>query len=156
MKGYIKNTAPTWAHILKRSVGPGSTIDLEVLYEQYGIKHNLAKGDEFIGWLKNVKLKNKDQWKIILVSEEEELTAKDSKEEKEEKVEMEVNSNVPTRKMDVKDVVGLSVRKAREVVPTIMDVKLLKYAISEARNLAGKDSLCNILRKRVNELQLVL
>jgi hypothetical protein len=47
----------------------------------------------------------------------------------------------------------LSVRKARDAMPRMTDVALLKYALEEARPRAGKDSLCRILEKRIQELQ---
>ena len=59
-----------------------------------------------------------------------------------------------TKDMQIKDVIGLSVRRARDVVPHIMDLKLLQYAEKEASQLTGKDSLCRILRKRIKELQI--
>ena len=155
MNGYVKNVSNIWTHAMKRSIGPGAEIPLDELYEQYGKKHDLAEGQEFAQWLRTVKLKDSSRWKIFL----EEPGAK-----KEEKVEEEpqikkpdfgsnINPFVKSR-MEVVDVVDLSVRKAREVVPTIMDLKLLKYALQEANQLAGKDSLCRIIRKRIKELQL--
>jgi len=55
--------------------------------------------------------------------------------------------------MDVMDVVNLTVRPARETIPKINDIKLLKYALKEANQLAGKDSLCRIIRRRISELE---
>ena len=55
MKGYVLNSAPIWAHVMKRAVGPGAKISLDDLYEQYGKKHGLAEGEEFVEWLKSVK-----------------------------------------------------------------------------------------------------
>jgi len=56
--------------------------------------------------------------------------------------------------MTVDEVTGLSVRKSREVIPQIMDVKLLKYSLQQANQMAGKDSLCRIIRKRIQELEI--
>ena len=57
-------------------------------------------------------------------------------------------------KMAVVDIVEMSVRQARETLPKITDLNLLKYAFQEANQRAGKDSLCRILRKRIKELQI--
>jgi len=62
--------------------------------------------------------------------------------------------NISPKKMTVEDVAALSVRKAREVLPQISDIKLLKYSLQEANQLANKDSLCRLLRKRVSELEI--
>ncbi len=59
---------------------------------------------------------------------------------------------VVTKDIEISDIVGLSVRKAREIIPGIFDIQLLKYAEKEAKQLTGKDSLCIILRKRIQEL----
>jgi hypothetical protein len=56
--------------------------------------------------------------------------------------------------MNVDDVVGLSVRQARELLPKVTDLNLLKYALQEANQLANKDSLCKVIRKRITDLQL--
>ncbi|MHA1833725.1 MAG: hypothetical protein ACTSV7_07015, partial [Candidatus Baldrarchaeia archaeon] len=72
MNGYIQNITPVYAHAMKRAVGPGVRVSLDELYEQYGRKHNLTEGTEFVEWLRNVKLRDIDRWKIIL--EEEEIT----------------------------------------------------------------------------------
>jgi len=162
MNGYILNKQPIWAHVLKREVKPGGEIPLDEVYNEYGKKHGLAEGREFVGWLRKVKLRDAEKWKIVYVSEEEEAI-----EEKNdispidispnEKVGSKQPDNVPplvAAKLDVADVVKLSVRKAREVIPGIRDLNLLKYALQEASPLAGKDSLCRILRKRIMEIQI--
>lgn len=167
MKGYVQNTAPIWAHVMKRAVGPGAKVPLSDLYEQYGKKHGIADGEEFVGWLRNVKLKDADRWRIIL--EEDKTGDPKVKEDTEKEYKEETIVNVvatapgeypkdlrePTvKEMTVKDVVGLSVRRAREVLPKVRDLNLLKYAMQEANQLAGKDSLCRILRKRIKEIQI--
>jgi hypothetical protein len=160
MNGYVKNVSNIWTHAMKRSVGPGATIPLDELYDQYGKKHDLAEGQEFVQWLKQVKLKDSSKWKIHLTENQTAQTATEEVEkaiEKEPKPKRDLGSYttpIVKKEMEVADVVGLSVRKAREVVPGIMDLNLLKYALQEANQLAGKDSLCRILRKRVRELQL--
>ena len=57
-------------------------------------------------------------------------------------------------KMEIRDIVELSVRNAREILPKVNDLTLLKYALQEANQLAGKDSLCKIIRKRIKDLQI--
>jgi hypothetical protein len=146
------NISTMWMHVMKRPVAPGNKIPLDELYEQYGKKHDIKEGDDFVAWLKAVKVKDTQVWKIVYG-------------EKLEKVTKDVVSDVriveedktPTqtiRKMTVQDVVELSVRKGREVLPKITDLKLLKYAFQEANQLTGKDSLCNVIRKRIKDLEL--
>ena len=60
---------------------------------------------------------------------------------------------VSPKHMSVEDVVELTVRPAREVLPNISDIKLLKYALQEAKPRAGKESLCRMLSKRIIELE---
>ena len=152
---------------MKRSVGPGATIQLDELYEQYGKRHNLKKGKEFIQWLQDVKLRDKNKWQIFTSDDkpyEESLSGVKAKEQPKE-VEVSGSTVVRTDKsrgenvappvvsdMTVDDVVGLSVRQAREVVPTIQDIQLLKYAEGIANQRSGKDSLRRILLKRIQEL----
>lgn len=168
--GYVKNISPLWAHAMKRAVGPGHTIPLEELYAQYGEKHELDAGDEFIMWLKEVKLRDDNKWKIfnaddtpyragVNVSKErptEEVKVQVEGEPAEEKRAGSRGDNVApavAKGLDVMDVVELSVRKAREVIPKIQDIQLLRYAIKEANQRAQKDSLVRILRKRIQELE---
>jgi len=164
MNGYVRNMSPVWAHALKREVGPGKEIALAELYNDYGKKHKLAEGEEFIAWLRNVKLKDREKWKIVFVPNEEKTIKEDDispdiSPEVKEKAEVPEVTEVPRsplvpKNMEVADIVGLSVRKAREVVPQVRDLTLLRYALAEANNLAGKDSLCKILRKRIQEIQI--
>ena len=58
--------------------------------------------------------------------------------------------------MTVEDVVELSVRPAREILPKISDIKLLKYALQEAYPRGGKESLCRLLHKRIKELETIV
>lgn len=160
MKGYVINSANTWMHAMKRSVGPGAKVPLSELFEQYGVKHNLSDGKEFIDWLRDTKLKGKDNWKIIV----EDDTASPVTTEAATEVKPVVTRNkkpvvdnvapMVKSKMEVKDLVEMSVRQARETLPTIKDLNLLKYAFQEANQRAGKDSLCRIIRKRIKELQI--
>lgn len=148
MEGYLLNKSTMWVHAMKKAIGPGAKVPLQELYDQYGKKHDLAKGDEFIGWLKAVKLRDDEKWVVVTEQteepEQEDTTLKE--------VRIDVNKVNP-KKMSIEDVVSLSVRQARELVPKILDVKLLKYSHEEARPRAGKDSLCRILKKRITELE---
>jgi hypothetical protein len=173
MKGYVQNKSSVWTHVMKRAVGPGQQIPLEELYEQYGKKHGLSEGEEFIGWLREVKLRDADKWRVVVEKEESiqpvkeavfnEATEKTEPKPKEEEPNVnvvrppEAGGNVTpivSKGMEVEDVVQLSVRKARELVPRIRDLNLLKYALQEANQRANKDSLCQILRKRIKEIQI--
>lgn len=171
MKGFVKNVSHLWAHTMKRAVGPGAQIPLEELYEQYGKKYNLGEGDEFIKWLQEVKLRDKDKWKILdetglpyvfgsLKKKEKEAVLKATVEVTAEKeipsVDKSRGENVAppvVKKITIDDVIGLSFRKAKEILPNIMDITLLKYSVQQANQLAGKDSLCRLIRKRIQELE---
>lgn len=159
MTGYVKNMTHLWAHVMKRSVGPGAKIDLQELYEQYGARHGLEEGDEFVNWLKDIKLRDRDRWKIFTVDDKPygELSkkAQESAPIKKADIRSKGDNQVPivAKEMTVDDVVELSVRKAREVIPDIRDIKLLKYAENAANQKAGKDSLRRILMKRIQELE---
>lgn len=150
MEGYLKSIDTKWKHIFKRAVRPGGKIPLEELYEVYGIKHNLEPGEEFIKWLKEVKLKNQnDSWEIVLSDDS---TPEDLKEEVIEDAGV-TSGDFQRKGFTVEDIVNLSVRKAREILPHITDLRLLQYSLKEARPRANKDSLCRMLEKRINELQ---
>jgi hypothetical protein len=146
MKGYVKNVSPIWTHAMKRAIGPGATVPLSELYKQYGKKHNLKKGAEFVEWLRTVKLTDVNRWKVVVEG--------DKTEAEESKSIVAPESDKAPKQMGIEDIIGLSVRRAREVLPKIMDLKLLKYALDEAGPRAGKDSLCRLLRKRIQELQI--
>ena len=160
MKGYVVNSSSTWMHAMKRSVGPGAKVPLSELFEQYGVKHNLSDGKEFVDWLKDTKLKGKDNWRIVV---EEDPTTVSTAEVVPDTKPIVVRNKKPTTdniapmvqtKIEVKDVVEMSVRQARDTLPKITDLNLLKYAFQEANQRAGKDSLCRIIRKRIKELQI--
>lgn len=152
MNGHLINKSAMWLHAMKRAIGPGAKVPLTELYDQYGPKHELEKGQEFIEWLKNVKLKDNDNWHIEL---DEELEVKEVQEEK--PVEIEERridiTKINPKKISIEEIVNLSVRQAKEVIPNVMDLKLLKYSMSEAKPRAGKDSLCIILRHRIRILE---
>ena len=159
MKGYIMNTTSVWTHTMKRSVGPGAKIPLKELYEQYGIKHNLTEGKEFVEWLRTVKLKDSKKWRIVVEDEvvnvEGVTEAKDVIDEPQNLIKnVDIVAPMVESKLTVADVVGLPVRKAREIIPKVNDLNLLKYAFQEANQLSGKDSLCKIIRKRIREIQI--
>ena len=158
MEGYVKNVSKDWAYAMKRAVRPGGEIPLGELFDQYGKKYDMLPDEGFIEWLTNVKLKDRDNWKIVYDFKEKSKT----KEPVIEPIKQEPKSShtasystpMVTKKLQVEDVVNLSVRKAREEIPNIMDLNLLKYALKEAKQLSDKDSLCRILYKRVQELQM--
>ena len=169
MKGYVMNKSSIWMHVMKRSVRPGEKIELAELYEQYGVKHGLAEGEEFIQWLRNVKLRDPTKWIVVSTEEsaedapktEETINNQAEKKAVKEKSEKRRNSEVAQavappvpKEMGVADVVGLSVRQGREILPKIMDLKLLKYSYEEAHQLAGKDSLCREIKKRIRALEI--
>ena len=56
--------------------------------------------------------------------------------------------------LEINDVLNMSVRTARVELAKITDINLLKYALQQARQLAGKDSLCRELKRRLNQLEL--
>ncbi len=155
MQGYVKNITSEWAYAMKRSVRPGGEIPLKELFEQYGKKHGMSPNDQFIDWLKDVKLPNKNIWQIVYGEEDENSPIADIPVEPESR--SQGGSNVPpmvSKDTTVEDVIGLSVRKAREALPKINNLSLLRYALKEANQLAGKDSLCKLLHKRIRELQI--
>lgn len=169
MEGYLKNKSVTWVHAFKQSIRPGGKIDFDKLYTIYGKKYGLKEGEEFLTWLKSVKLKDSsDKWELVLQNDTtpKELSREVGAEVKAEVIKdnqqvqestIEVNKDTPNNFKDykVEDVVLLSVRKAREIIPQITDAKLLKYALQEAKNRPNKDSLVQLLYKRVQEISVV-
>lgn len=147
MNGYVINKSPLWAHAMKREIRPNGKIAISELYEQYGEKHNLAKGDEFINWLKNVKLKG-SRWTVVLDD-----AANAGVDKPEKSTEYGNVAPIVKDKMEVEDIVNLTVRKAREVIPEMSDLKTLRIALRDASKMSNRDSLCRILRKRVQELE---
>jgi hypothetical protein len=145
---------------MKRAVGPGANIPLQDIYDQYGKKHNLRSKSEFIKWLEDVKLTDKNKWKVFTSSGKSLDEVSESKEDVKEadvkptKTRGDNVAPVVVKDIEISDIVGLSVRNAREVIPKTMDIQLLKYAEKEAKQLTGKDSLCIILRKRIQELSI--
>lgn len=154
MEGYVLNSTNNWTHAMKRSIGPGGKIPLAELFEQYGTKHSLTEGDEFISWLQNVKLKDRNKWKIVLEDDNATSAEESTKSDVKKKDGNENVAPMVHSKMEVSDVVEMSVRQAREVLPKVNDLVLLRYALQEANQRAGKDSLCKIIRKRINDLKI--
>jgi hypothetical protein len=155
MKGYVMNKSGLWAHAMKRSIGPGQKVELDEIYDQYGKKHGLEKGEQFVEWLRTIKLRDPQKWAVVVEKPrglEEDSTAEEKIIQKEIKT-ITTADQVSPKKMTVQDVTALSVRKAREVLQEISDVKLLKYSLKQANTLAGKDTLCRLLRKRISELE---
>lgn len=159
MNGYVMNISPSWMHVMKRTVGPGEKIPLSDLYEQYGKKHGIEEGDAFVEWIKAVKVRDANTWKVMYGEVLEKITEDAIPEiptqQEDDLIAPDNNVMMPAiNKMSVQDVVMLSVRKGREVLPRITDLKLLKYAYQEANQLAGKDSLSNVIRRRIKDLEL--
>jgi len=152
MNGYVKNKTLAWRHAMKRSIGPNHQIPLDELFEQYGDKHDLEEGGPFVEWLRDIKLKDKNVWEVIFEDDAE----KDEQVEKDIKVKQKNDLVVPLvkKEMEVSEVVGMSVRKAREGLKKLTDINLLKYALSEANQLANKDTLVRMLRRRIQELEI--
>ena len=155
MNGYVINKSGLWAHAMKRAVGPGQKVNLDELYDQYGKKHGLKKGKDFVEWLRTVKLRDNKKWEVILETTKkvEEVVEETPIDDNKDLKTITTADDISPKKMTVQDVAALSVRKAREVLPEISDIKLLKYALQEANQMANKDSLCRLMRKRINELE---
>ena len=156
MEGFVKNVTSEWSYAMKRSVKPGGEIPLKELFEQYGKKHDMKPDEEFVDWLRDIKLRDTNKWKIVFDFKD--GSGKEALESIEEQTKISVVSDnissVAARQLQVEDLVNLTVRKARNVLPKVMDLNLLKYSLTEARQLADKDSLCRLLVKRVKELNI--
>ena len=146
--GYLKNKHHLGGHIMKRYVAPQGQIPLEELYQQYGAKHGFSRDESFLTWLREVKLKDTERW--VIVEDKEDFS--DLLKEKEE-LEAEGVLDKRPADMQISEIADLSVRKAREALPLISDQRIIKYALREASQRPNKDSLCNLLRKRLLELQ---
>jgi hypothetical protein len=158
MKGYVRNKTSGWRHAMKRSIGPGHKIPMDELFEQYGKKHHLEPGDQFVEWLKNVKLRDRSTWDIVL-EDDVKAEPKESEETAVEEKKVDKHSNyqsVPFVKKDLEidDIVNMTVRNARVELKQITDLRLLRQAHQQARQLAHKDTLCQYLRRRIQELEL--
>jgi len=157
MKGYVRNKSAVWRHAMKRSIGPNQKIPMDDLYKQYGEKHNLEEGLQFVEWLRNIKLRDNEIWEVIY---EDEKPKKESVQtvlatENKEVVKKPVNVSPHVKKeITSTEVANMPVRKAREELKKFTNVKLLKYALEEARQLANKDTMCRMLRKRIQELEI--
>jgi len=137
---------------MKRTIGPGHQVPLDELFEQYGEKHDLKEGEPFVGWLRDIKLKDKSIWEVIFTDGVEKDVQKEDTIKKRQKNDLVVP---PVKKdIEVSDVVNMSVRRAREDLKKMTDINLLKYALGEANQLANKDTLVRMLRKRISELEI--
>ncbi len=65
MDSYVKNVSNNFIYALQRHWAPNHTISLEELYSQYGEKHGLEYGPEFIAWLLELKLVDRSKWQIV-------------------------------------------------------------------------------------------
>lgn len=50
------------------------------------------------------------------------------------------------------DLATLAIKKAKEIVPNVNDINKLKSALTIASTLSNKDALCNLLKKRIQEV----
>ena len=148
MDGYIKNKTSMWTHALKRNIGPGQKVSLDELYEQYGEKHDIEEGPLFVKWLRSIKLSDKQVWGIVYNEEGTEPQKADDSQE--------TPVAVPLVKKDIEieDVISWSVREARDKLKKFTDLKTLKYSLLQANQLANKDTLCRMLRKKISELEM--
>jgi len=154
MNGYVRNKTPYWRHAMKRSVGPGHKIPLDELYEQYGLKHDLEEGQPFVDWLKTVKLKDSDVWEIVL-KKGEKVEVVDEPDDKVELTPQESRKKKFTgSNVDPIDLVNMTVREARDNLSKVTDLKTLRYAHQEARQLSNKDTLTRLMKKRIEELEI--
>jgi hypothetical protein len=163
MNGYVKNKSAVWRHAMKRTIGPGHKIPLDELFEQYGKKHDLQEGASFAEWLRNVKLRDSTVWEVVFNEDTKESVVKTPKGKKNKEEVEEVIDNIQAAQMVVPfvksaktpaDLVNLTVRDARQELKKTTDLDLLKYAYNEARQLANKDSLCILMKRRIQELEL--
>lgn len=156
MNGYIKNKSHLWRHAMKRQIGPGQTVSLDDLYKQYGEKHGLEEGEPFVAWLKGIKLTDRSTWQVVYEEEGSETEPKKAEEEASKAEEEASKMVVPLVKKEVQvdEIANFSVREAREKLPKMTNLNLLKYAFKSANQLANKDTLCRMLRKRIGILEL--
>ena len=151
MNGFVKNVSHEWAYAMKRAVKPGGEIPLDELYEQYGRKYCMQPNDEFVKWLTGTKLRGNPHWKVVF-SVDEAVSLATPKEEIVNNTD--VAMPMATKNLNIEDIVTLTVRKARIVIPKVNDLNLLKYALNEVNQLSNKDNLCRLLQKRIKELQI--
>jgi len=171
MNGYIQNQSPRWRHALKRPIGPGHKVSLDELYVQYGEKHNLNPGEEFVRWLRQVKLRDSSVWYINYVPEQKELPKETVNEaapvQKETNVEQ-FDANAPNNDIstdeigmspmnevndEINEIVNLSVRAAKEKLGKVKNLKVLREAHRQANQLPNKTTLCVEIKKRIKELE---
>jgi len=155
MEGYIRNKSPLWRHALKRSVGPNEKISLDELYKNYGVKHDIPEGKPFVDWIREIKLRDRDVWEVMYkeTNTNIEISPSDSQSKVIEKENKPVAPFVKTE-LTADELVELSVRNLKGQLDKITDLKILKYALSKASQLQDKDTVCKMLRKRIQMLEL--
>lgn len=157
MEGYVINKSPMWRHAMKRAIGPGHKIRLDELFEQYGEKHGLEDGQQFVDWLKQIKLRDTAVWEVVygegVDNETVEVVDKPSGEKVNDPNNV-LTSPILKKDLEVSDITSMSVRKARSDLKKITDIKLLKYALNAVKQMSNKDTLFRMLRKRVSELEI--
>jgi hypothetical protein len=156
MNGYVRNKSNVWLHAMKRSIGPGLKVPLDELFEQYGKKHGLPEGKPFADWLRSVKLPDSQVWEVVYSEAKEAPAEEKSAPKAETKADQAAQMTVPfvKSKMVPADIVNMSVRDARQTLKKITDIDLLKYAYNETRQLANKDTMSILLRRRIQELEI--
>lgn len=161
MNGYVKNVSSEWAYAMKRAVKPGGEVSLDELYQQYGKKHDIASGEDFVDWLTKIKLKNTDKWKIVFNTndlddsgDDKAPTSSEEAKSKPNKYSTVTPAPIVAKGLQISDIVNLTVRAARITLPKVTDLNLLRYSLQEANQMADRDSLCRMLRKRIKELQI--
>lgn len=142
MNGYVRNISRVWKHAMKRSVAPNQKIDLDVLHEEYGQRHDIPEGREFVEWLRNVKLKDTGSWEIVY---KEDWEAKENGQE-------EVNDKT-VEKDEAEELVEMSVRQAKERLKNVISPIVLRRALEIARVRPQKETMTIMLRKRLKEIE---
>ena len=171
MNGYVKNVSAGWIHIFKQGLGPNCSIKLDALYTIYGVKNGLKEGEDFVQWLRDIKLKNRPDCKLVYdPSKTQGKKVVDSKESGVSEVQQEVgetakasektsNNNPPpvikvkAKEDEVTAITGLTVHKAKAALARISNLQLLKTALQQARQMPNRDTLCRLLDKRILELE---
>jgi len=169
MKGYIKNITSRPLYALKRHILPSKTIDLNILYKEYGEKHGIEKGQPFIDWLRNVKLPNEQIWEIKYEEDQTSSPLENKVTVVAKITQVEDGDDVPglsniekvesakpfiKREWEIEEIVELTVKKAREEIPKIRNKKLLLHTLNVAKQRPNKETICRILEKRIDELKI--
>lgn len=153
MKGFVRNISNEWAYAMKRTIKPGGEVPLVELYEQYGVKHNIAPNEDFVDWLTKVKLNDPLKWKIVYGVDADDASFRSITKKQTSEKNKDFVAPIVIKGYSVEDIIMLSVRKAREVIPNIVDLNLLKYSLTEINKLSNKDNVRRLIMKRIGELQ---